>query len=72
MLKIFVVKVFYVMGKALSGQLSCPCDKSCLKICSENFVICCLACPYKCIGRAIALSLALALHWRGQNIKVLN
>ena len=23
-------KVFYVMGKALSGELSCPCDRSCL------------------------------------------
>ena len=23
------VKVFYVMGKALSGELSCPCDMSC-------------------------------------------
>ena len=23
------VKVFYVMGKALSGELSCLCDKSC-------------------------------------------
>ena len=21
---------FYVMGKALSGELSCPCDRSCL------------------------------------------
>ena len=25
----FYVKVFYVMGKALSGELSCPCDRSC-------------------------------------------
>ena len=25
----FYVKVFYVMGKALSGKLSCPCDRSC-------------------------------------------
>ena len=25
----FYVKVFYVMGKALSGKLSCPCDKFC-------------------------------------------
>ena len=24
----FNVKVFYVMGKALSGELSCPCDRS--------------------------------------------
>ena len=23
------MKVFYVMGKALSGELSCPCDRSC-------------------------------------------
>ena len=25
----FYVKVFCVMGKALSGELSCPCDRSC-------------------------------------------
>ena len=25
----FFVKVFYVMGKALSRELSCPCDRSC-------------------------------------------
>ena len=25
----FYVKVFYVIGKALSGELSCPCDRSC-------------------------------------------
>ena len=30
MLKSFNVKVFYMMGKALSGELSCPCDSSCL------------------------------------------
>ena len=27
--KNFNVKVFYVMGKALLGELSCPCDSSC-------------------------------------------
>ena len=27
--KKFNVKVFYVMGKELSGELSCPCDRSC-------------------------------------------
>ena len=27
--KKFNVKVFYVMGKALSGEISCPCDRSC-------------------------------------------
>ena len=27
--KKFKVKFFYVMGKALSGELSCPCDRSC-------------------------------------------
>ena len=27
--KKFDVKVFYVMSKALSGKLSCPCDRSC-------------------------------------------
>ena len=26
----FYVNVFYVMGKALSGELSCPCGRSCL------------------------------------------
>ena len=30
--KKFNVKVFYVMGKALSGELSCPCDRSCSKL----------------------------------------
>ena len=25
----FCVKFFYVMRKALSGELSCPCDRSC-------------------------------------------
>ena len=25
----FYVKVFYLMGKALTGELSCPCDRSC-------------------------------------------
>ena len=25
----FYAKVFYVIGKALSGELSCPCDRSC-------------------------------------------
>ena len=28
----FYVKVFYLMGKALSGELSCPCDRSCSHI----------------------------------------
>ena len=27
--KKFNVKVFYMMGVALSGELSCPCDRSC-------------------------------------------
>ena len=31
--KKFNVKDFYVMGKALSGELSCPCDRSCLDCC---------------------------------------
>ena len=30
--KIFFVKVFYVMSKALSCELSCPCDRSCLAL----------------------------------------
>ena len=28
----FYVKVFYVMGRALSGGLCCPCDRSCFNI----------------------------------------
>ena len=37
----FYVKVFYVMGKALSGELSCPCDRSCfLNFAELNFVTC--------------------------------
>ena len=34
----FYIKVFYVMGKALSGELSCPCDKSCL-FCTISMVL---------------------------------
>ena len=33
--KKFNVKVFYVMGKALSSKLSCPCDRSCLARCTN-------------------------------------
>ena len=28
----FYVKVFYAMGKARSGELSCPCDRSCYNV----------------------------------------
>ena len=31
--KKFIGKVFYVMGKALSGELSCPCDRFCFILC---------------------------------------
>ena len=31
------VKVFYVMGKALSGELSCPFDRSYSKFLDNNF-----------------------------------
>ena len=34
--KKFNVEVFYVMGKALSGELSCPCDRSCL-FCNDYY-----------------------------------
>ena len=27
-----MLKFFYVMGKALSGELSCPCDRSCYAV----------------------------------------
>ena len=34
------VRAFYVMGKALSGKLSCPCDRSCFIKCScMNFLL---------------------------------
>ena len=44
----FYVKVFYVMGKALSGELSCPCDRSCYNStflcnvilnCTDGFIV---------------------------------
>ena len=37
--KKFNVKVFYVMGKALSGELSCPCDRSCSIYSSAHITI---------------------------------
>ena len=37
--KKFNVIVFYVMGKALSGKLSCPCDRSCC-VYIENGILC--------------------------------
>ena len=30
--KTLTLKFFYMMGKALSGKLSCLCDKSCVKL----------------------------------------
>ena len=36
--KKFNVKVFYVMGKALSGELSCPCDRSCFIFNSDKSI----------------------------------
>ena len=30
---------FYLMGKALSGELSCPCDRSCFLYLNKN--VCC-------------------------------
>ena len=38
----FEVKVFYVMGKALSGELPCPCDRSCFSgstLRGKNFLL---------------------------------
>ena len=35
--KSLMLKLFHVMGKALSGELSCPCDRSCLVLWSEKF-----------------------------------
>ena len=33
-----MLKVFYVMGKVLSGELSCPCDRSCLFLLKQYVV----------------------------------
>ena len=30
--KVFTLKFFYVMGKVLSGELSCPCERSCFSL----------------------------------------
>ena len=35
----FYVKVFYVMGKARSDELSCPCDRSCFSYFSTKTYI---------------------------------
>ena len=35
----FYVKVFYVMGKALSGELSCPCDRSCCPLSQQGLTL---------------------------------
>ena len=40
----FYVEVYYVMGKASSGELSCPCDRSCFYL-SEGME------PVKCQGK---------------------
>ena len=34
----FNVKVLYVMDKALTGELSCPCDRSCMLMCHKNLI----------------------------------
>ena len=44
----FYVKVFYVMGKALSGELSCPCDRSCLYLLCSQAWRCRLHAPWAC------------------------
>ena len=43
------------MGKVLTGELSCPCDRSCISVQSY------LARLYECRGRAIAPLLASSL-----------
>ena len=35
----FYIKVFHVMGKALSDELSCPCDRSCSYFLSKPYVV---------------------------------
>ena len=39
--KKFNVKVFYVIGRALSGELSCPCDRSSLYLTSFDSLAYC-------------------------------
>ena len=46
----FNVKVFYVMGKALTGELSCPCDRSCY-FASYDFPMC--TCSFICLGQFV-------------------
>ena len=60
--KKFNVKVFYVMGKALSGKLSCPCDRSCLTL---NFSHSSLLSACHCLGSGLLFGFFLMiLHCR--------
>ena len=37
--KSLMLKFFYMMGNALSGKLSCPCDRSCFHYCFPWVII---------------------------------
>ena len=37
--KSLTLKFFYVVGKTLSGELSCPCDRSCSYSSSKTYVV---------------------------------
>ena len=54
--KVFTLKFFYVMGKALSGELSCPCDRSCFLL-RAYLILDGLQQPGKQTGSQRALSL---------------
>ena len=41
--KSLTLKFFYVMGKALSGELSCPCDRSCSPCFALTVILMCLS-----------------------------
>ena len=53
--KSLTLKFLYVMGKALSGELSCPCDRSCF----SSFLV--LLCFSETI-RAKAMKLGPGIH----------
>ena len=54
MLKLYV-KVFYVVGKALSGKLSCPCDRS-VSVPVQNYRYC-FCCPDVGMGLGISVTI---------------
>ena len=51
----FYVNVFYVKGKALSGELSCPCDRSALGLAAASGLAKCLTLKFfHVMGKALS------------------